>query len=76
MIPLSARDLRYLGQAEPEDESERAAYVKDMHDWLRSHFPEDKRDAPITPIHVDGKVDPSKDYRQDYTRRRTISVSE
>ena len=76
MIPLSARDLRYLGQAEPMDEAERAAYVKRAHDWLRSHFPEDQKDAPIIRVHVDGKYDPNKDYSQDYTRRRKKTVSE
>lgn len=78
MIPLSARDLRYLGQAEstPEDEIRRAEHVKKVHAWLRSHFPEDKKDAPIIRIDVDGKYDPNKDYSQDYTRRRKKPVSE
>lgn len=70
MIPLSAHELRYLGQAEP-DEKARAARVKEMHEAMRKHFfPEDKKDAPIIRIHVDGKYDPNKDYSQDYTRRR------
>ena len=76
MIPLSARDLRYLGQAEPEDEAERAAYVKRAHDWLRSHFREGYEDAPIYRVEADGKYDPNKDYSQDYTRKRKKSVSE
>ena len=63
MIPLSAHELRYLGQAEttPEDEIRRAEHVKKVHAWLRSHFPEDQKDAPIIRVHVDGKYDPNKD---------------
>ena len=78
MIPLSAHELRYLGQAEttPEDEIRRAEHVKKVHAWLRSHFPEDQKDAPIIRVHVDGKYDPNKDYSQDYTRRRKKTVSE
>lgn len=69
MIPLSAHELRYLGQAEP-DEKARAARVKEMHEAMRKFFPEGKKDAPIIRIHVDGKYNPDNDYRQDYTRRR------
>lgn len=78
MITLSARDLRYLGQIEltQEQELERAERVKKAHAWLRSHFPEGKKDAPIHKVEVDGKFDPNKDYRQDYTRRRRKPVSE
>ena len=45
-------------------------------DWLRSHFREGFKDAPIIRIDVDGKYDPNKDYRQDYTRRRKKTASE
>jgi len=78
MIPLSARDLRYLGQAErtPEDEIRREEHVKKVHAWLRSFAPDDMKDAPIIRVHVDGKYDPNKDYSQDYTRRRKKPVSE
>lgn len=76
MIPLRANDLCYLGMGKPRDEAEREAYVKKIHDWLRSHAPEDKKDAPIIRVHVDGKYDPNKDYSQDYTRRRKKPVSE
>lgn len=76
MIPLSARDLRYLGQAErtPEDEIRRAEHVKKVHAWLRSFAPEDMKDAPIIRVQADGKYDPNKDYRQDYTRRKKTAA--
>ena len=76
MIPLSARDLRYLGKADL-DEGERVAYVKEMHELMRKHFfREGFKDAPIYRVEVDGKYDPNKDYSQDYTRRRKKTVSE
>lgn len=70
MFPLYAHELRYIGKADLNEE-ERAARVKEMHEAMRRQFfPEDKKDAPIIRIHVDGKYDPDVDYRQDYPRRK------
>ena len=78
MQPLDARDLRYIGPAtkRTETEEEYEARIKRIHDWLRSHFPEDRRDDPIRRVRIDENYKPVLEYEQDYTRRRKKPVSE
>lgn len=78
MIPLSARDLRYIGPAtkSTETDEEYEARIKRIHDWLRSFAPDNLKDAPIRRVRIDENYKPVLEYEQDYTRRRKKTVSE